>query len=324
VKLNLTSDELQLRKPILTAHGEIKKREILVVTATQDNVSGSGEIAPLPGFGLESLKDASESLHTWIEDGPFPSSTGAAGAASCALTQLKAALKGVSLDIFLSSRVLSNRDLSVQSLIGAESISDVENMAQVAIANGYKAIKLKVGALSETSDIARITAARNTIPDHIHLRLDVNQGWNFSSAQRVLKAISHLNIDYVEEPTNNLSDYKQLRSASGIKLAADEHLSEINTANDVIRSGLVQVAVIKPTVLGGPQAAYDLSQNAQDLNVRCVVSSFIDGPVGLRAARDLALAIAPDETHGVGTGALFSDPIPSDVLPNHGFLRSGN
>jgi o-succinylbenzoate synthase len=324
VKLSLTSDELHLRTPILTAHGEIKKRDILVVTATQDNVSGSGEIAPLPGFGLENLKEASDSLQAWVRNGPFPLFPGAAGAASCAITQLKAALEGVSLDIFLSSRILSNRNLSVQSLIGAESIGEVENMAQIAIANGHKAIKLKVGALSETSDIARIIAARNVTPDQIHLRLDANQGWNFSSAERVLKAVSDLNIDYVEEPTTNLSDYKQLRSVSGANLAADEHLSEINTAVDVLRSGLIQVAVIKPTVLGGPQAAYDLSKIAQEHNIRCVVSSFIDGPVGLRAARDLALAIAPAETHGVGTGDLFSDSMPSDVLPHRGFLRSSN
>ncbi len=324
MKLSLTSDELQLRTPLLTAHGKIEKREILVVTATQDNVSGSGEIAPLPGFGLESLKEASVSLQTWVKSGSFPSSPGAAGAASCAITQLTAALEGVSLDVFLSSRILSNRDLSVQSLIAAKSIGDVENMAQIAVANGHKAIKLKVGALSEISDIARITAARKTIPDEIHLRLDVNQGWNFSSAKRVLKAIGHLNIDYVEEPTTNLSDYKQLRSVSGVNLAADEHLSELNTAKNVIQSGLIQVAIIKPTVLGGPQAAYNLSKNAQELDIRCVVSSFIDGHVGLRAARDLALAIAPTETHGVGTGALFSDSMPSDVLPQHGFLRSPN
>ena len=87
-------------------------------------------------------------MQTWVENGPFPLFAGAAGAASCAITQLKAALEGVSLDIFLSSRILSNRNLAVQSLIGAESIDAVENMAQIAIANGHKAIKLKVGALS--------------------------------------------------------------------------------------------------------------------------------------------------------------------------------
>ena len=44
-------------------------------------------------------------------------------------------------------------------------------------------------------------------------------------------------------------------------------------------------------------------------------------PIALRAARDLALELAPLEIHGLGTAPLFVEDLPSDVQPVNGYLR---
>jgi O-succinylbenzoate synthase len=78
--------------------------------------------------------------------------------------------------------------------------------------------------------------------------------------------------------------------------------------------------VLKPAVLGGPRATYDIGRIGQSLGCRAIVTSFIDGTTSLRAATQIARALSPAEIHGLGTASLFAESLPDDVSPSGGYL----
>ena len=311
--------ELELTTPIITAHGPIATRRIIVVHTSDGAAQGSGEASPLPGFGLESYDDALRQLRGWSLDRVIPTGPAAAAAVASALDNLEAARAGVGLDEWLSGRTTDGR-LAVQALIGASTPHDVAEAAGHAARSGHLAVKLKVAAQPPEVDIARARAARAAVGPNMLLRLDANQGWDLATAESVLRSLHDVDVDFVEEPTPRIDDFALLATRTGISVAVDEHLADHETAAAILRRSAAAVAILKPAVLGGPTATFALAVAAQKQGLRCVVSSFIDGPAGLRCARDLALAVDSTAVHGVGTAELFGSQLPLDITPLGGSL----
>ncbi len=293
---------------------------------------GCGEAAPLPGFGVETYDEALAALQRWADEpaGEPPREPCAAAAVESALTQLDAEIEGVTLAALLAGETSTQRHLAVQALVSEPDPEAAAQQADAAATAGHVALKLKVAAPDANGDnattaalrneTARIAAVRRALPAGVALRLDANGGWDRVAAVKVLRRLGHLDIDFVEEPTPQPADWAQISRTVGLRIAADEHVRSAEALDRLIGVGAIEVAVLKPAVLGGPHAAYDLARRAAMRGVRCVVSSFLCGPVGLRVARDTAAAVDPHGVHGVGTAPLFTDAMPPDVVPVGGYL----
>ena len=59
-------------------------------------------------------------------------------------------------------------------------------------------------------------------------------------------------VDLVEEPTANLRLEKSERR-TGVKIGADEQLTDELQVHQLIKYGAAQTFVLKPSVIGGPQ-----------------------------------------------------------------------
>jgi len=324
VDITVAHRRLTLTVPLVTAHGPIVERNLTEVAVSKGHSTGWGEAAPLPGFRLETHEDAVAALQRWADTGERPeerSAPSAAAAVATAETTLEAARSGRSLALHLGGRPPTNRPLAVQALVGGSDPDDVRRACTVAVAGGHRAIKLKVGATTPDVDIGRIRAARAAIGGDLLLRLDANQGWDLDTAIRVLGAVNDLDIDVVEEPTPDLNDFPEIARRTGLRLGADETLTDADAVTHVLDHEWIDTIVVKPAVLGGPLRTAALIRTALERGRRVVVSSFIDGPIGLRATRDLAIALVPDGVHGIGTATLFDDELPVDVTPIAGLLH---
>jgi len=313
VRIEVTTQELELAAPLSTGHGVIERRQLTIVTVSDGDHVGRGEAAPLPGFGLESPAEAHAALRSWAEGGRQPSTPSARGAAACALHELELDRRGIARP---------SGPLHVQALVGAPEPDGVAEACRSATRRRHRAVKLKVGALSPSDDIDRVIAARSSLSPDVLLRLDANQAWDLSTAQQVLTALDGVAIDLVEEPTPNPADWTTLEEATGLAIAADESLTDIDRSHELISSGRARAVLLKPAVLGGPRQTIELAERASEAGVRMIVSSFIDGPIGLRCTRDVALLAAPDEIHGIGTAELFVEDLPLDVTPIGGALHT--
>ena len=335
MQVTLQEFELPLLRPLLTAHGSIAVRRGIEVRVGSDASVGTGEAAPLPGFGVETYDEALAALQRWAEDpeGEPPREPCAAAAVESALTQLDAEIEGVTLSTLLADNPPTQRRIATHALVSDLDPEAAAQRAARAAATGHLAVKLKVaadghrgsGANGSTpipvgEQTARIAAVRRALPAGVALRLDANGGWDRSTAVKVLRPVSHLDIEFIEEPTPQAADWAQISRTVGIRVAADEHLRDADALDRLIEVGAIEVAVLKPAVLGGPHATYDLARRAAMRGVRSVVSSFICGAAGLRIARDTAVAVDPRGVHGIGTASLFAEPLPEDVTPSGGYL----
>jgi L-fuconate dehydratase len=74
-------------------------------------------------------------------------------------------------------------------------------LARQAVADGFRAIKIKVG-LSVDDDIRRCRIAREAIGPDIALAVDANQRWDVGTAVTWVRQLEQFNIAWVEEPTS--------------------------------------------------------------------------------------------------------------------------
>jgi len=313
VLITLNNKTLRLRSPMVTAHGTTTDRHIIEITAEEDGFFGYGEAAPLPSFGAETFEETHIALTEWSKNpdslpDPPVARSGAAAA----------------LDYLQQSKLrtpLPPGAVAVQALIGALEISSVERQISDAIDDGYRAVKLKVAATDTASDVERIELAIRLIDSRVLLRLDANGGWTEQQALAVLTRVDASRIALVEEPTSVPSDWGKIKRETGIAVGADEHLTDRQQIDRLIELEAAQTFVLKPSILGGPPATRSIAALAATNDIEIVISSFLDGPIALRTARDLALELAPEQIHGLGTAPLFEDEFPQDVQPVDGHLH---
>lgn len=313
---------LDLREPITTAHGTLTVREVAVVTVDDGRHSGRGEAATLPGFGLEPHAAVVTALQRWCDDATAPDPTAtpaAAGAVATATAARAAAAAGVSLATHLRGSPAA-AEVATQAVVGDGAPGDTARACAQAVAAGFTTLKVKVGAGPPARDVERIRAAREAVGEGVIIRVDANGGWDRAGADLALAGLRELGVDLVEEPTPDLADFAELQRAHGVTVAIDEHAADRDAIDAAVVSGLGAV-VLKPAVVGGAPAAHRLAVQLLAADLRVIVSSFMDGPVGLAAAVQVAAALERDETHGVGTATIFREPFPEHLVPRGGTVR---
>ena len=78
----------------------------------------------------------------------------------------------------------------------AELVEEAERF----VADGFRAIKMRLGATDPDGDIARVRLVRNTIGPGIRLMADANQGLSESQAIRLGRRLEEFDLTWFEEP----------------------------------------------------------------------------------------------------------------------------
>ena len=122
------------------------------------------------------------------------------------------------------------------------------------VRDGYRAVKLKSGALSLTDEVARIRAVRDAIGPDIDLMLDCNAGYDVTSGIEYANAVAPYDITWFEEPLHwylQPADYVRLARAIPIPLAHGEREWHRFTARDFIDSGAIRYVQFDSVRYGG-------------------------------------------------------------------------
>lgn len=104
----------------------------------------------------------------------------------------------------------------------------VSENAKRAVAAGFTAMKLKVGARDPQYDIRRAHAVRAAVGADITVMVDANQQWSVPQALDMCAALRDINPLWVEEPTHpdDIVGHQRIaRAIAPIKVAAGEHVA---------------------------------------------------------------------------------------------------
>lgn len=318
----------KFRQPLATARGSMFGRRGWWVRWREPGVRGWGEIAPLPAFGTEteeavasilpglaghplrlSCADDPEGWESDLLAAEIPAEAMALRAGLLlALWDARARRQGVPLGACWSESVRSRVPLSV--LVTSETPEQVARDAAQASAAGFSTLKLKIGSRPWPADLARLRAVRDRLGPHVKLRADANQAWSLQAARECLPMLVPLGLDLLEEPCRQLSleEWREL-SVLGVPLAADESLARADLAHALLAHRVVAAVILKPTLLGGPGAARAWAREAHAAGARGIVTSSLEGPIGLLGALHLASSLPQrEEAHGLATIDLFASP----------------
>ena len=197
-----------------------------------------------------------------------------------------------------------------------------DEVRTIVASSGCTTAKVKVAEPGQTlaDDVARVASVREVLGTDGRIRVDANAGWSVEQAVESLGRLEEAGggLEYVEQPCTTLVGLAEVRSRTGLRIAADEAIRRDHADPTLLRDA-VDVAVIKVQPSGGVTAALRL---AEELGLPVVVSSALETSVGLAAGVRLAAAL-PDLPFacGLGTGLLLADDVVERPLrPNVGAL----
>ncbi len=266
-----------------TAHGTLNVRNGAIVEVIVDNnLSGFGEIAPMPEFAGDDLNTAITPLSTlssqlsgralsdainflYTETPGLPATTlaGLEGALldamgkcmGCGVYEFLGGVIALHMGAINRARTGMGvkKQVPVNVVIGALPMEKTIVRACEAVEAGYSCIKLKVGGRDPEAEIARIAAVREAIGSAVHLRLDANESWTLTQAVTILSRCTPYDIQYVEQPlpADNLDGMRTLRYNVAVPIAADEAVYNLESARRVLAHEAAHVLIIKPQLAGG-------------------------------------------------------------------------
>jgi L-fuconate dehydratase len=126
-------------------------------------------------------------------------------------------------------------------------------LATEAVADGFRQIKLKVGADLE-DDVRRCRVARAVVGPDIRVAIDANQRWGVDEAIRWTKALAEFDPYWIEEPTSpdDVLGHAAIRTAvAPVKVATGEHVQNRVVFKQLLQAGALDVLQIDAARVGG-------------------------------------------------------------------------
>ncbi|MBQ0115214.1 MAG: o-succinylbenzoate synthase [Bacteroidales bacterium] len=327
MQFDLTTKTLHFKKPARTSRGEYTLHEMVIVTATRDDGTvGRGECAPLPDLSCDrgeygdlghvrSLIDnamASGDYAAYLR--PYPALLFALESAINEANQLPL--------LYDTPFARGEAGIPTNGLVWMASYDDMLGQIKQKIANGFRCVKLKIGAIDWDDEIRLIEFIRSRFGrDELELRVDANGAFGPDDAMDKLNQLARYDIHSIEQPVRQgrWDLMAGLCRRSPLPIALDEELIGVNDLDgkrrllDTINP---QYIVIKPTLHGGMTGTCEWVDEARQRGIGSWMTSALESNIGLRNVALLAASVyGPDNDfpQGLGTGLLFTDNIPYGI-----------
>ncbi len=349
--------DVQFVRPFVTSTFTLQSRTGLILTGeASGGAVGLGEISPLAGFSRETIDecvasakemvsmicgeavpDSREKLRFW-SDRHFNAPPSVVFGFETMLVDLAAQAAGVTMAQWY--RKSAATQVKINAVIAS---AILESEVSSKYRQGYRTFKLKVGSLPVKEEIERIAVLRKVVGPEAKIRLDANRAYTLTDALDLNQAIETYKIDYIEEPLRNadLETLAQLRRQSSISVAIDETLIEVYNCRkdsstlplqDAAELGSFDVAIIKPSLMGGIGRTIEFCERLIESRKRIVVTSALDTGIGVTTALHIACALQLPDACGLDTAGVLEnhlvDNLPAPlggylILPNQPGLGIG-
>jgi L-fuconate dehydratase len=126
-------------------------------------------------------------------------------------------------------------------------------LAAQAVADGFRQIKLKVGA-DLADDVRRCRIARAVVGPDVRLAVDANQRWNVDEAIRWTRALAEFDPYWIEEPTSPddvLGHAAIRRAVAPVKVATGEHVHNRIMFKQLLQAGALDIVQIDAARVAG-------------------------------------------------------------------------
>lgn len=318
-------------KPATTSRGALRERDCWFLRL-DDGRSGLaiGEAAPLPGLSVDDRGDFEDRLDQLCSEITRNPEQGVDASAFPSLAfALETARRGMvrgSGPLFPSPFTDGREGIPINGLIWMASRRDMQGQIRDKLAQGFRCIKIKIGALDFEEELALLHALRRIASAReLEIRVDANGAFAASRALERLKRLAELEIHSIEQPiaAGQWRTMAELIQRSPLPIALDEELIGVTGRRE--KTELLDTLkpahlVLKPTLLGGLAASEEWIELAGDRGVGWWVTSALESNLALGVLAQWVATLGSGCYQGLGTGLLYRDNLPSPLHIQNGRL----
>lgn len=330
---------LHFREPFTIAYEKVTKAPILLLTLSDGNGHiGIGSAAPdeeVTGENIDQLLEVmQEKLSCNFFSEPIEKLEFYKKAISKGFKNYPSAQAAVETAVRHLAALQQNKDprdyfkknresCPLVVTVGIKAVDDTLKEIKSRVEDGCYTIKLKCG-LSYIEDIDKIKIVRKFLPSDVKLIIDANQGYTFSEAKTVVKAISGLDIAALEQPVRarEKESFKNLKEMGVVPLLADEMAGTRDEALELLESDYMDGINVKMMKYGGASTCQEIIEKALKLSKKVMIGCMYESNVSITAAAYLALAYPVDFVDlDSGHFDFDDDPVLGGAVVRHGSLQ---
>ncbi|MGW6541133.1 mandelate racemase/muconate lactonizing enzyme family protein [Streptomyces sp. NPDC055051] len=237
-----------------------------------------------------------------------------------ALWDLRGKLAGVPVHRLLGGPIRERIDCYASPVALHADPADSAQQALGFVADGFKALKVKIGR-GERTDRAHLSAVREAVGEDIEILTDVNCAYDLDQATRVGGVLRDLGISWYEEPlqVDDLANLGELRRRTGLTIVNGEtHFTRFDLRESLLNRA---IDVFMPNVArcGGITEATRLAALASAFHVD-IAPHGVGSGVSLCAALQLCAATPNLRTYEYNR---LPNPIRERILTNPPEFKDG-
>jgi o-succinylbenzoate synthase len=320
-----------------TSRGVMRERDtyfLKIWDGETSEHSAMGEAGPLSGLSpeFEEVTQHLTSLCRSIQQYQLPTNPGQIPELVHHLVKPEApsvrfALESSLLDLVRNNQSADFNPIPINGLIWMGDFNFMKKQVDEKVAEGYRCIKIKIGALEFERECALLEYIRKSFDQDIVLRVDANGAFTTGNVVERLERLSGFKLHSIEQPVKP-GQPKLLQSLCLdplVPVALDEEL--IGITDPIQQEALLdfvkpQYVVLKPTLLGGFDMTDRWIKLADQRGIGWWITSALESNVGLNAIARYTASKDPVIQQGLGTGQLYHNNVPPENLQlKNGFLN---
>ena len=316
--------QLTFKNPVLTSRGGMQVKNGYYLFVTDGNTTGIGECSFIEGLSMDDLENYEQALKNICQSieqnrpellpdfQQFPS---LAFGYQTALLDFENGGK----KILFESDFTSGKDtMPINGLIWMGEKDFMLQQIRQKLSEGFKCIKIKVGAINFEEEIKLIAHIRNNFSeDKIEIRLDANGAFIEADALIKLERLSAYQIHSIEQPVKQgqIKLMQQLCNNTPIPIALDEELIGVSSENaaQLLNEIKPQYIILKPSLLGGLNVCENWIKIAYENNISWWATSALESNIGLNAIAQWVYIQKSPMVQGLGTGGLYINNVNSPL-----------
>ena len=325
IKASYFPYQLEFKKPSGTSREILTYKKIWIVKLWNEEnpeVFGLGECNPLVGLSIddrddfvENLKNICENINDFInvELHEFPSIRFAIETAH------KDLMNGGKRILFDNEFSRGEKGIVINGLVWMGSTEEMSKQIAEKIEQGFKCIKLKIGAIDFETELALLKSIRDQYSESdIEIRVDANGAFTAHDALKKLEHLAKFKLHSIEQPIKQgqVEVMAKLCKVTPLAIALDEELI-IHQRKDekeiLLKEIQPQYIILKPSLVGGWKASEEWIASAEKLNINWWITSALESNIGLNAIAQWTAELKTKTPQGLGTGGLYTNNFDSKL-----------
>ena len=323
---------LDFKRPSGTSRGILTQKETWFLILEHNGKMGVGECGLLRGLSIDDRPDYEEKLswvcknihlgeeQLWKKTIEFPSIQFGIEMAFKTLESKKP------FELFPSDFTNSKASILINGLVWMGDEAFIKQQIQEKIEQGFKCIKLKIGAINFDKELAILRSIRaNFSPNQMEIRVDANGAFSLDTALDKLYKLSEFKLHSIEQPIakNNTDMMAELCKKTPFPIALDEELIGVfskQEKQDLLMKIQPQFIILKPSFVGGFRGTNEWIAIAEKLNIGWWITSALESNIGLNAIAQWTYLQNNKMPQGLGTGALYTNNFDCPLKVENGNL----